>query len=54
MTSKALRKKLKELEACHPEASEAEVWATRAKESIHIKYIGYDKRHKPSRIHLSE
>lgn len=46
---------LKKLRNCHPEADDAEVWATgRDGEKVHVGYVGYDKRHKPARIKLEE
>jgi hypothetical protein len=39
---------------CHPEARDAEVWAVKGKHAIHIKFVGYDKKHKPNRIKLEE
>jgi hypothetical protein len=44
---------LKELVACHPEAESAEIWAGK-KAKIHVKYVGYDRRHKPARVKLEE
>ena len=43
----------------HPEAGDAEIWAECDgfgcdRRAIHIKYVGYDRRHKPARIKLFE
>jgi len=40
----------------HPEAQDAQVWATdrKGKKAIHVQYVGYDRRHKPARVKLED
>lgn len=54
MRGKDLYDMLTKIFACHPEAEDAEVWTIRGKQSIHVKFVGYDKKHKPNRIKLEE
>jgi hypothetical protein len=55
MTLKNLMDKLRGLSKCHPEAKDAQVWATGNNgEKLRIDYVGYDRRHKPARIKLEE
>lgn len=54
MTLNKLLDLITKIKECHPEAGDAEIWAVNGKKSIHIKFVGYDKKHKPSRIKLEE
>lgn len=48
MTPDELKAFLEKVIKTHPEAAKAEIWAGKT----HIKYIGFDRRHKPPRIKL--
>jgi hypothetical protein len=59
VTADELVKELLTIFKVHPEARDAEVWAQIYGEygshsSFHMKYLGYDTRHKPARIKLEE
>jgi hypothetical protein len=54
MLLRELLKLLNKIKKCHPEAADADVWANNKNESFPITYVGYDKKHKPSRIKLEE
>ena len=42
---------LNKIKKCHPESADAVVWIT-DKDEGPIRFVGYDKRHKPMRIKL--
>jgi len=50
MILRELLKLLNKIKRCHPEAAEANVWSVDAP----INYVGYDQKHKPSRIKLEQ
>lgn len=55
MTALELVEELRDILKVHPEAADAEVWASSGRgKSAHIKYVRYDKHHKPARIRLEE
>jgi hypothetical protein len=54
VTAKEFKTLLTNILRCHPEAKDAEVWAGRGREALHIKYVRYTNKRKPSRIVLEE
>ena len=45
-----LLKLLNKIKKAHPEAAEADVWT----DKYPVHFVGFDKKHKPSRIKLEE
>jgi hypothetical protein len=55
MILKELIKLLNSIKKAHPEAADADVRAINGEGAVSfIRYVGYDKRHKPARILLEE
>lgn len=59
MSAEELVKELTTIFKVHPEAKGAEVWAKilgeyGSHDTFHMKFIGYDTKHKPSRLYVEE
>ena len=50
MVLRELLKLLNKIKKCHPESADADVWT----DDYLVNFVGFDKRHKPSRVKLEK